>query len=63
MVLGGHTLHFCFFSFSLTFLFFFFFSQPRMVLGGHTVAILVAVCFDRLSEPHFQSSVAIMSKV
>jgi len=28
-------------------------AQPRMVLGGHAVAILVAILMDRVSEPAY----------
>ena len=32
-------------------------SQPRMVLGGHAIAILVAIAFDRISEPAYGTAI------
>ena len=32
-------------------------SQPRMVLGGHAIAIIVAIAFDRISEPAYGTAI------
>ena len=32
-------------------------SQPWVVLGGHAIAILVAIAFDRISEPAYGTAI------
>jgi len=37
-------------------------SQPRMVFGGHTIAIFVAVIFDLFSEPSYNYGAAFITR-